>query len=145
MVFPEISPEMQQKLVEFDTLKQQLDAIEKNLIQLEQKRNELVFVVDSLNSIKGQSGEKILVPIGSGVFIPAILEKNDKLLVEIGSGVVLKKNLEEAQKILESQSKEIEKIEIKMRADADKMAVRLGELEPEIRSFYNELQKPKKK
>ncbi len=145
MELPEITPELQEKLAEFDSLKQQLNAVEKNLVQLEQKRNELSFIIDSLKSIKGQSGEKILVPIGSGVFVQAVLEKSDKLLVEVGSGVVLKKSLEEAQEILEKQSEEINKIQVKMRADTDKMIVKLSELEPEIMSFYQELQKPKKK
>lgn len=130
--------EIQRKSIEFELLRQQSEAIQKQIEEVEMKRNELLIVKQSMNEIKGQSGKDMLVPIGSGVFLKGQLKDDKKILVELGANVVAEKNVKEADKLIEKQLQEIENIQNNMREELIRCVSEIQRLEPELVEYYKD-------
>jgi prefoldin alpha subunit len=128
--------EMREKAVQFELLKQQVDAIEKQIGELESRTNELIIVQQSINELKGQKGKDILVPIGSGVFLKGSLVSDTQMLVELGANIVTEKSAKETVEIIENQIQEIDKIKNQMRVDLVRFVTEMEKLEPEIIQYY---------
>jgi prefoldin alpha subunit len=128
---------MKEKAVQFELLKQQVDAIEKQIGELESRTNELMIVQQSINELKGQKGKEILVPIGSGVFLKGTLVSDTQMLVELGANIVTEKSAKETVEIIEKQVQEINKIKDQMRLDMMNFVTEMEKLEPEIIKYYS--------
>ena len=83
-------------------LQQQLQAVEKGIIEL-----------DSLNSgldeLVGKEGKEIFASIGKGIFAKAKLISED-LLVDVGNKNLVKKTIPETQKLVKDQIEKLEKV-----------------------------------
>lgn len=101
--------------VEFDFLRQQAQALENQLNNLSQRKAELQIIHDSIVEIKGHQGRKILIPIGSGLFLKGKLETGAEMLVNVGANILLNKPVEEAQKIIDNQLSQLSEDETNMR------------------------------
>jgi prefoldin alpha subunit len=99
----------QRAMLEQQILQQRLMEMETQLNQIEQKKEELHMVVDSLNSLKGKDNAEIMVPIGMGVLGKARLLDSNEFLVNIGSNVVVTKGAEETKQLVEAQIAELDK------------------------------------
>lgn len=130
--------EMREKAIQFELLKQQVEAIEKQIAELEAKTSELTMVQHSINEIKGQRGKEILVPMGSGVFMKGNLASDSEMLVELGANVVAGKSAKETVAIIQKQLKEIDRVKDQMREDLFKFIAQMEQLEPEIVKYYSE-------
>lgn len=87
-------------------LQQQLEAVEKGIIEL----NSLSIGLDDL---KGKTNKEILAPIGRGIFVKAKLSSED-LLVDIGEGNFVKKEIPDAKKLIGEQVQKLEDIKIEL-------------------------------
>ncbi len=81
-------------------LSQQLQAVERNLVDLDN-------LVHGLDEIK--KGKEILAPIGKGIFANANLV-SDKLTVDIGEKTFVKKDIPETKKLIKEQIKKLEEV-----------------------------------
>jgi prefoldin alpha subunit len=129
--------EMQRKSLEFEMLRQQSDAIEKQIEEIEMKRNEMLIVKQSMSELKGQTGKEILVPIGSGVFLKGQLNDDKSILVEVGANVIAEKTINQADELIEQQLEEIEKLQNKMRGELIMCVEQLQRLEPELVKYFS--------
>jgi prefoldin alpha subunit len=129
--------EMQRKSLEFEMLRQQSDAIEKQIEEIEMKRNEMLIVKQSMSELKGQTGKEILVPIGSGVFLKGQLNDDKSILDEVGANVIAEKTINQADELIEQQLEEIEKLQNKMRGELIMCVEQLQRLEPELVKYFS--------
>jgi prefoldin alpha subunit len=129
--------EMREKAVQFELLKQQVEAIENQIGELESRTNELIIVQQSINELKGQKGKDILVPIGSGVLLKGSLVSDTEMLVELGANIVTEKSAKDTVEIIESQIQEIDRIKNQMRVDLVRFVTEMEKLEPEIMQYYS--------
>jgi len=101
--------EGQRRMLEQQILQQKLMEIESQLNQIEQKKQELAMVAESISSLKGKDEAEIMVPIGMGVLGKARLLDSNEFLVNIGSNVVVKKSAEETRQLIEAQISELDR------------------------------------
>ncbi|KAJ3203337.1 Prefoldin subunit 5 [Entophlyctis luteolus] len=53
--------------------------------------------IESLDNIKERSGEKILIPLTSSLYVPGTLGDVDKVIVDIGTGYMMDKSIPDAK------------------------------------------------
>jgi len=101
--------EGQRRMLEQQILQQKLMEIESQLNQVEQKKQELAMVAESISSLDGKAHAEIMVPIGMGVLGKAMLLDSNEFLVNIGSNIVVKKSAEETKQLIEAQISELDR------------------------------------
>ena len=91
---------LKEKYAEFRLAAAQIKQVQEQLQAVGEKKQELEEAAASISKLKeSQKGTKILVPVTSGVFASATLDKSDELVVSVGNNVCVKKTAEEAEKI----------------------------------------------
>jgi len=80
---------------QMQSLHQQLQAVEKGIVELET----LKIGLEEFNSSKGK---EIMAPLGKGIFTKAKII-SDKLIVDIGNKNLVKKSVKDTQKLIVEQ------------------------------------------
>ncbi|KAJ3379248.1 subunit of tubulin prefoldin [Entophlyctis sp. JEL0112] len=65
--------------------------------QLKQAQVKFNDSIESLDNIKERSGEKILIPLTSSLYVPGTLGDVDKVIVDIGTGYMMDKSIPDAK------------------------------------------------
>ena len=96
--------ELQQKMMEYQMLEenfkqmnQQRELFAAKMMELEQTRQ----VVEEMKKTK--DGEDVLIPLGSGMFLPGKINKKEKIIIGIGADIVVEKDSEGVNKIIEER------------------------------------------
>lgn len=111
---------------QYQKLDQQLQAIESQILELLTLDNNL----GDMSSIKDNT--EILVPIGSGILIPASLKNSKNLLVNVGSNTIVEKDVSQSREIVKKQVKELEKIQMQYQREISKLGVSMQILQEEL-------------
>jgi prefoldin alpha subunit len=101
--------EEQRNMLEQQILQQRLMEMETQLNQIEQKKEELMMVSESISALKGKNNAEIMVPIGMGVLGKAKLLDADEFLVNIGTNIVVKKSADETKRLIDAQIVELDR------------------------------------
>ena len=124
---------MQEKYIEMQTLDQQMKQIQQQLQVLTNQTIELNQTVEALEEFKKvKAGTEILFPVTNGIFVKGILSENKELNVNVGRDVVVGKSIDETKQLIKDQITEMEKIELEVNKDLQKLGIRAMELEKEI-------------
>jgi|WetSurMetagenome_2_1015567.scaffolds.fasta_scaffold211592_3 prefoldin alpha subunit len=115
---------------ESEELEKQIEFVSQQITDMEQFRKNLDF-------IKKNKNEKILAPLGRGVFFEGEMKKQGKLLVEIGAGVFIKKSYDDTADIIETQIKKFKEFKLQLET-------RLQEYVAEFYEMLQEVQEMKK-
>ena len=90
--------EIQEKYLELKFLEQKINQVNEQILELEKQSLTFNLLSENLEDIqKTKTGEKIFVPLGSGLFIESQLKDNKEVLINIGSDVLIKKDISEAR------------------------------------------------
>lgn len=134
--------QMQEKFMEFQMLQQQNSQIQKQLQQIEAQKSEIENIKKSIDEMKKvEVGEEMLVPMASGIFAKAKLEKKDSLMVNVGKGIVVEKSFDEVKTLLDEQKTEVRKVEESLTEQMQKTTAKLGQIEKELNRMIEEAQK----
>jgi len=106
-------------------LQQQIEAIEKGIVDLATLNNGLDELVNSTD-------REIFASVGKGIFVKAKII-SEELNVDIGSGNFIKKSIPETKKLIDEQIKKLEEV----RGELEKNLDELGE---EIMKMMNQTQ-----
>ncbi len=109
---------------QFKQLQQQLEAVEKNIIDL----NSLNY---GLDSIPESVGNEIMAPLGKGIFVKAKI-LSEELLVDVGNKALVKKSVPETKKIISEQISKMEEIKKELTSSMENLE---KELEKEMSSI----------
>ena len=96
----------QQVAAELNQLNSQFQYVSQQLSLITNYYQDLSSAFTSLKEIKTKkTGEKILIPLSSRIFLPVLLseESSEELLVNIGSNILKKGNINEGIRKLESE------------------------------------------
>lgn len=126
---------LQERLMEYEMLKEEAKKLEQELQALEARREELEIVSLSIGELKGQKNKEILIPVGSGVFVKGTVTDDKKILLNVGSNVVLPKSLDEAKEIINSQIIEMENAKIQISTELQKFITYIQKISPEIQKL----------
>jgi prefoldin alpha subunit len=124
---------MQYKILDekLKELREQLQMIEQQIIEV----MSTVQTIDDYSKIKDNS--EVLVPLANGIFVKAILKKEDKLLLNIGSSTVVDKSLEETKDLIEKQKTDLQAMHQKMTDNIQKLLQRASALEKELNNLVS--------
>ncbi len=94
-------------------LQQQIDAVEKGIIELESLNL-------GLDEIKGSTGKEIFAPLGRRIFVKAKLV-SEELTVDVGGGNLVKKSIPETKKLLEEQINKLKQVKKELENDLEEI------------------------
>ena len=139
----EISKENEKKAQELYTQLQMYNEnakqIHKQLQMVEGQYVELAGTSQSLKEFrKTAKGSKILVPLSSGIFVPAELSDNDNLVVNVGANVAVSKNVESTLKLIDRQVEQLKELRDKMALDLNRIVTRGSMIEEELKKLVSE-------
>lgn len=122
-----------QVLAEYEALRGQAQAYEQNLNLIASSISELRSTLESLRELKHVEADvEILVPMGSGTFVKARLEKPEDVIMGVGADISVKKPIDQALKDLESRVEELERIKKEHSAKYEDIVRRLQALAPVV-------------
>ncbi len=91
----------QQLMNIFSSERGKLENIQSDIAMTQSQLLEIAAATDALNAIKkSQEKEKIIVPVGAGVYIDALVESNANAKASMAGGIVANMTIDEALKIL---------------------------------------------
>ena len=94
---------------------QQMQALETYFSDLTQRERTFLNVlqeaaetIKSLKSLSEKPESDALLPIGMGVYVPAMVSSDVKIIMSIGAGITMEKDVDSTVNYLESRIKEME-------------------------------------
>ena len=122
--------EMERLAYEYQLLQAQAQLLAQNLELLTLGRNEFQAVKETLEELKKVEEERpeILVPIGAGSFLKAMIIDKENAIVSVGAGYAIEKNLDDAVTYLDARIKEYEEAIAKTQEALRKLEAQLGDL-----------------
>jgi prefoldin alpha subunit len=106
--------EMQLVGQNLNNLKNQIDSIAQQIVELEELK-------EGLLSLKDVKDRKSFIPFGSGVFLESELKQPKEVLMNVGSGVLVKKDFGVATDIIGRQITELKRISFEMSSEMKKI------------------------
>ena len=132
--------------------REQMQAIERQIHQLEAIRIEQIQAIEALLAIPEDGVEGAMIPLGSGVQIVADIAADAGAVIDIGSRVQAERTREEAAKTLGKRSEELVAIIERMKSEFDDLenstvvlAQKFNESIEEIQSEASENEEPVRK
>jgi len=131
---PNAKQDSANNMIELNILDQQLRQMEEQARKVEQVIYEQQMMESSLDELKGNKSNDVMIPIGPGLFVPGKIEKTDYVLMHIGGKVISRKKLEDAKKIIEKRKNDLMKEGDRMSIEMQKVLVDMAKLETKIRN-----------
>ena len=100
--------DLQEKIFQFQVLEDKFKELNQKRELFTIKLAELEQTKQAIDDIAGSNDDEILIPLGSGVFVPGKLEKKEKMIVSLGENAAMEKDVEEIKSILEKRRKILE-------------------------------------
>ena len=125
--------DIQQKMIMYQLLQKHLEELKQQAMIIERKNLELEITKQSVKDIDAlKKDNEILISLGSGFY--GFGEFNDlkKILVDIGSGVFIKKTVGSASDILKGKGKEIEDLNKKLQHELNDVVTKMNEIAAEV-------------
>jgi len=122
----------QKMMLEFNILENQAKQIEQQILLIDQQLAEFQNLQQALEDSKKVKNQKILSPIGKGIFFESEAKEIKEIYLDIGSGVVLKKSIKEAGEIIEKQMQKFLDARSELNAEFSKIIQRINEIGLEI-------------
>ena len=133
--------QLQEKYIEMKMIEQQMQEMQKQAQIVEQQLMEMMSTVQSLEEFKKtDKGDKVLVPISSGVFVKAELKDNTEFLVNVGADTVVSKDIDSTKKLIEKQVEELQGLQEKIMMNMQKIGMRAGSVEEELKELAAKVQ-----
>ncbi len=119
--------------VDLELLHQQLTGLDESIALAKEQLDHTYIACDVLKELeKTKEESSLLIPLGSGMFLPAKVKSGERLKVAVGAGVVVTKSFQEAFSYLEKQQEKLEAFQAKSVELYDKVAARALLLQEKI-------------
>jgi len=113
---------VQEKLMLYQILQNQLEELTSQGSLLEQRVSELDSTENALREMKtADTDAEALIPMGAGCYAHGSVREKNKFIVEIGAGIMANKSLEEAVAIIEGRKKEIKDLASKLNREIENL------------------------
>ncbi len=125
---------------EIELLQSQVNAHNQNLEILAVSLSETRQTLETLEQLKKTDvGREVLIPLGTGSFVKAILKQNDRVLIGVGSGFSVDKDVDEAKAVVDMRAQQLESVIKKTREAIEEISGRLDQSVPRWQQLYKEL------
>lgn len=123
-----------QLITEANVLQLMIEQLQKQLEFINTSVSEVQSAIVALEELKTCSEEsEILVAVGAGTLIKVRYTPDTKVMVPLGSSVFIEVSTNEAQKILERRLEKLNSVQVENRKQLSYAISRLNEIEPKIR------------
>ena len=120
---------------EYALLTQIADELRRRIELLNAALGEMAAAKSALEEVeKLEKGEEILVPLGSGVYLKAMVADKQSALLALGADVVVERSFSEIKEYLDRREQQIREALQKSVNDYQVVVSRLRELERELRA-----------
>ena len=128
--------EIQEKVLVYQILQNQLEEFTKQATALETRLGELDVTTNALNEMKEvKPDSETLFHIGGGCYGHGKLSDNNKYLIEVGAGIMANKTLPDAVAIIDERKQEIEKIKDKLVEEIEKIGEGMNQIGMELQKL----------
>ena len=128
--------EFQQELAELREAQNTVERLEGQTEALSSRIEEIESTLETLDGLDdAESGSEILVPIGSGSFIPAEIKDPDRVLSNLGAELVAERPPKEVKKLLNKRKKDFENSREQAEEKIEELEDRIEELRPKMQKF----------
>ena len=128
--------EIQEKVLVYQILQNQLEEFTKQATALEARLGELEVTTSALNEMKEvKPDSETLFHIGGGCYGHGKLMDNNKYLVEVGAGIMANKTLPDAIAIIDARKKEVGKIKDKLVEEIEKIGEGMNQIGMELQKL----------
>jgi len=132
MIFME-QRELQQKIVTYQLLQKHLEELKNQGLLLEKKAIDLEATRQAIDDLKKtKKDSETLIPLGNESYTYGKIIDLKKLLVDIGSGVFVKKDIESSLKLLGKKRQDIEKMSRELHIELNNTANNMNAIALEI-------------
>jgi len=119
----------------------EMNVLENKLKQLDQQLGIIEqYIIDSdkmtelLDDFSKSGKSEVFVPLGTGVYTKAALDKTDKVLMSIGAGVVAEKDIASAEKLVEKRKRKFMEAREELANQVQMVLRSVSELDQKIKS-----------
>ncbi len=128
-----MAEEMQRKALEFQILREELEAYQGEAVKLIEQETELRTTKNAVQQLqKLKKGTEIKVPLGSGIYVDAKLGDVKALVAGVGGELFLEKEPKEALELLEGRIGKVDDETTRMAAQMQVISNALQQLKKEI-------------
>ena len=131
--------EIQRQLYQIELYKQQINRLQEELGKIELLKLEILKSIESMEGLK--QSKEVLVPLGGGVFVRAVVEDRDKVIVNVGADVFVEKSIDETIEDLKGSSEELNRAESKIKEQIAKTLAVVEKLQKELESKVSLMEK----
>jgi len=131
--------QLQQKMMEYQLMEERLKQIDQQRDFFIEKMVEIEQTKQAVEELEKNKEEDVLVPLGSGLFLPGKINKKEKMLIGIGSDIILEKDSEGINNILEQRKKILEDNLENIQNSMMQIAKEMQLLQKEIQKLLPEL------
>jgi len=133
--------ELQKMVSEIRGSQQNIEALEKQIEVIKSSINEVESTEETLEGIEEiESGAEILVPIGSGSYLPAVVQDTDKVLTELGADLVAESPPKKVIDIVEKRKSDLEESLEEAQERIDDLKSNIEEIRPEAQKLMAEVE-----
>lgn len=109
------------------------EAIQQQRSMVQVSIDECVRALGTIEELETLEGEKeTMIPIGSGSFVHAKLNKIDNVVINIGAGISVEKSVEGAKETLTKRKEELSKVLEKMNQSLAQITQRMQAIEDAV-------------
>ncbi len=128
--------EFQQELAELREAQRSIERLEGQTEALSSRLQEIESTLETLDGLEdAESGSEILVPIGSGSFIPAEIRDPNRVLSNLGADLIAERPPKDVTRILNKRKKDFEKSLEQVENRIEELTDKIEELRPKMQQF----------
>ncbi len=133
--------ELQKMMSEIRESQQNIEALEKQIEVINSSIKEVESTEETLEGIEDiESGSEILVPIGSGSYIPAVIKDTEKVLTELGADLVAESPPEKVIDLVGKRRKDLEESLEEAQERIDELKSNIEKMRPEAQKLMTEVE-----
>ena len=130
---------IQEKVLVYQILQNQLEEFTKQATVLETRLNELEMTENSLREMKNaRTDSETLFSLGGGCYGHGKLLDKNKFMIDIGAGIMANKKLPEALALIGTRKKEIENVTMKLQVEMEKVANSMNQIGIDLQKLNEE-------
>ncbi len=131
---------LQQMMGQIREAQQNIEALESQIEVINNSINEVESTEETLDGIENiDPGTEILVPIGSGSYIPAEIKDPERILTELGADLVAERPPKKVIKLVEKQKKDLEDSLEEAKERIEDLEDKIEELRPQAQQLMAEV------
>ena len=130
------NPQMMMALI--NSGRERLALLQQELGQLNTRMAEIDIAIKTLKYMEKNQDERLMLPIGAGVYIQAGIPKDSEIYSEVGSGAILKKNRKEALEILEDAKGKAEQLQKQLIIEQSQITAKMNEVTMKLQTLMGQ-------